>query len=1167
MTLKKKKKTHTTTNHQPMIVREDYPQPPDANSERHLEETKRSQISKFSDNKKHSKNNGWVSSALADIKLGGEDPEKWWQRTRIHVALLGLTIAAVNCYAQATFCIAIVEMVFPPDYMIKATDTQPAVSSSQQHHHDDEGLSSSSDQSCPIEFKYRDYYDSWRFPTNGSNSSSSLPVTANSQFVDLSNRFAWDASQQGILLGAFAIGTAPLQVIGGRLAEIYGSKWVLLAGCLGTALTNLTIPYIAHFSYLMLVVNRVLMGIAQAGMEPGLMCLLAEWLTPSETGFFISMLLFAICIGFFLGSLCSSFILALGYGWPLAYYVSGGLNLLVALLWVLYADSSPQFSRYISPGELKFVRHEQKKSQIEQQQQPSPPTKSTQLDLIIAHHRTSNNTAGSQVNSNNYNNNNIGDLDGEDKRDISSLSASQLNSKFNDSSTRKATTINGANEDSEQKQAPWVNILTTRSVWAFIICKISIRWCADVFGNELPTYLANVLHLSIKFNGILNGTSSALFSIFSFTTGWLVNELLTNNSNNQNSNTWRKHLRVTNKTALRKAFQSVASFGSALAVFLMTYYDCSLVFSMSMLLVVSCCLVMGTGGELQIPYDMTSKYPGTLHGMACTLSVSGWLAPPLIGMILGDQPSSRYRWSIVWYLTAAINLIGGLVFVLFADASPRDFDSPKRKKKKTTTGSSNNLRPLMKNSNGLRCASSSSTETNPGGGDDDDGRAEGGYYNVACKSQDDSPAQTKRRDLSSTPIEPMLINENNNAAVESEARVNQQQQQQQQSAGSSSPYFDSKLIRVRQSEASFVRPKMNYFYPASLDSPLASCEIVFPFREKAAAKEQQTNLDNNKQTTIMEKDISSASEFNLSCRDSAARGDLESRIENNKDPSRPREQESGKRSLSRRRQSKNSKLKRLLSSFAYGNEESREKDRTLNRDHHRTPESCPANELMIGSGGGGEKEYVATPIAAELERSVTKQEGTMNELQLPPPRTKRLASTFGAKIDAPQMEENSARPRVVYSDNDSSGEVPVCSMATASNGWNTDVRLLQQSDNNANEDDTERSTRTDVRHQPALLDSQSRSNNKRSGSCFNSSMRLELGGHNETAAGLFNQQQSAGFSPPLLPRDEDQKTLNTVEGNSSTSLVAANNLFAPAPAPAATEPDCLLPSQGTITHL
>lgn len=822
---------------------------------------------------KHNRDLEWRPNVAGGAR-SSESNRKWWRRTRIHVALLGLAIAVVNCYAQATFCIAIVEMVLPADYEASPSEPNELTTTTTSHlvtasrsvatAMTSDPFKSPEDQSCPIEFKYRNYYDNWRFqeepsppqqqhqPKNstgkqqatGANGDSSTEhhPSHKQQTIDMSNRFDWDASQQGLLLGAFAVGTAPLQIIGGRLAEIYGSKWVLLMGCIGTGLTNLAIPQLARFSFLLLLVDRILMGVAQAGMEPGLMCLLADWLTPQEASFFISMLLFAICLGFFLGSLGSSFILALDYGWPLTYYICAGLNLLVALVWYLYADSWPRASKYISLEELKFIEREQARERrgLTSKRRGQLDTRPIH-DLMItddcqgcARTATKTKELNDQLSEPQQHNNNIS------PRCSCLQGAININNINNHDETNTcAVQQQGPPPPAKLEdplRAPWLNILSSPPVWAFIICKISIRWCADVISNELPSYLANVLHLSIKINGLLNSFSSALFAISSFITGWLATSKMCmrcededqdqddGGDRNENANhhdrqneeegegshkpTPKLNSDLTNqrqnrhKTRLRKGFQSLASFGSAICLILMTRYDCDILVSMSSLLALSCFVVMGTGGELQIAYDMTSRYPGTLHGMACTLSVSGWLAPPLYGLILGDQPSSRSRWSIVWYSTAAINLFGGLVFVLFADASPRDFDS------------SSPLPSKLLEQQKHKKASNSKDADHERGKDGDLG-AGAAYFNgglqhgSSCesspKSNHQKPGQKKQLSL-----------------VCSEKLTSPLQ------AAANSIGFDSgQLVRCHQSESSFMRPASCYAF----DSPLQldSNSLIFPY--------------------------------------------------------------------------------------------------------------------------------------------------------------------------------------------------------------------------------------------------------------------------------------------------------------------------------------------------
>jgi len=71
----------------------------------------------------------------------------------------------------------------------------------------------------------------------------------------------WEKRIQGHILGAFFYGYLVSQVPGGMLAERYGGKWVLAAFvCLSTVSTLLT-PIAARFSFVLLIILRILCGI------------------------------------------------------------------------------------------------------------------------------------------------------------------------------------------------------------------------------------------------------------------------------------------------------------------------------------------------------------------------------------------------------------------------------------------------------------------------------------------------------------------------------------------------------------------------------------------------------------------------------------------------------------------------------------------------------------------------------------------------------------------------------------------------------------------------------------------------------------------------------------------------------------------------------------------
>ncbi|RWS00597.1 putative sialin-like protein [Dinothrombium tinctorium] len=82
-----------------------------------------------------------------------------------------------------------------------------------------------------------------------------------------------------------------------------------------------------------------------------------------------------------------------------------------------------------------------------------------------------------------------------------------------------------------------------------------------------------------------------------------------------------------------------------------------------------------SGGDIPLAADMTSKYPATVFafGNMCA-SVTGFVAPSIVGIILGDANQELWRWSLIFNTTAAVTFFGGVVFLLFATAERVKFD-------------------------------------------------------------------------------------------------------------------------------------------------------------------------------------------------------------------------------------------------------------------------------------------------------------------------------------------------------------------------------------------------------------------------------------------------------------------------------------------------------------
>ena len=83
-------------------------------------------------------------------------------------------------------------------------------------------------------------------------------------------------------MGAFYYGYILLQVFGGRIAEMFGAKWLCASGLLLSAVINALTPIISRWSVAALVASRVILGAVQSVDFPAGYLLLTKWFPQQE---------------------------------------------------------------------------------------------------------------------------------------------------------------------------------------------------------------------------------------------------------------------------------------------------------------------------------------------------------------------------------------------------------------------------------------------------------------------------------------------------------------------------------------------------------------------------------------------------------------------------------------------------------------------------------------------------------------------------------------------------------------------------------------------------------------------------------------------------------------------------------------------------------------------
>lgn len=156
-----------------------------------------------------------------------------------------------------------------------------------------------------------------------------------------------DEAQMGAILSAFFIGFAIAHPVGGWLADRFGGKRVLAAGCAWWSLWTLLTP----LGWPSLFAVRVLLGSGEGVNTPAMNSLFGRWFPPAERTRAVAFNISGVQVGTIVGFPLSTWIM-LRFGWPAIFYAYSvvGFAWVVGWWWVAY--DRPQDDPGITPEEL-----------------------------------------------------------------------------------------------------------------------------------------------------------------------------------------------------------------------------------------------------------------------------------------------------------------------------------------------------------------------------------------------------------------------------------------------------------------------------------------------------------------------------------------------------------------------------------------------------------------------------------------------------------------------------------------------------------------------------------------------------------------------------------------------------------------------------------------------
>ncbi|EFP03920.1 hypothetical protein CRE_28675 [Caenorhabditis remanei] len=248
-----------------------------------------------------------------------------------------------------------------------------------------------------------------------------------------------------------------------------------------------------------------------------------------------------------------------------------------------------------------------------------------------------------------------------------------------------ANVVRRSNKTNRSLVVPYAKILKSPAFLAQLLCQFVINSIVTLLQIYLPNYFKDVLHLGV----IANGTYTSIPNIVNFALKIVWGIAIDKAKENK----------TISGTFAVKLSQSIANFGGALFMILITFYvDCT----NPTLGFLFFCMMYGCMGTLVSGFytsllSLAPKYTATMSSISVFCAMMGRLSTPaIVGLIKKENTLSE--WQTLFLVCAAANIVCGVVFLLFGSGELQEWgeeDEVKETKafgEKTPLASIQNLR-------------------------------------------------------------------------------------------------------------------------------------------------------------------------------------------------------------------------------------------------------------------------------------------------------------------------------------------------------------------------------------------------------------------------------------------------------------------------------------------
>ncbi|XP_040839887.1 probable small intestine urate exporter [Ochotona curzoniae] len=201
-------------------------------------------------------------------------------------------------------------------------------------------------------------------------------------------------------------------------------------------------------------------------------------------------------------------------------------------------------------------------------------------------------------------------------------------------------------------------MITSLPLWAILLFHFCEYWTLQIVMTYMPTYISSMLQTNVRDSGILSALPFVAGWICIILGGLLADFLLS-----------RKILRL---ITIRKLFTAIGVLGSSAVLVSLHWVRSSQGATMVFLVLSAVFSSFSQSGALVNFVDIAPRYTSFLKGLfQMCVNIAGAISPSVSGVLLSQDP--ELGWRNVFFITAAINITGLIIYLIFGQAHEQDW--------------------------------------------------------------------------------------------------------------------------------------------------------------------------------------------------------------------------------------------------------------------------------------------------------------------------------------------------------------------------------------------------------------------------------------------------------------------------------------------------------------